>query len=208
MNRQLKRTQQRTVRYWFIDGLAELGGGCICLALAVLFWLQQVPPFSKWGFLLFFLAAFGFAYAMRWVILRRKEQSTYPRTGYLAYRSGWANKDSLAVVLVFALLVLVVNFYLILQGPKALVWMPAVGGLIFGFIFAWAGYQAALPRLYFLAIFCLLAGTGFALSGIGGLLGAALLSGLTGVVLLIFGGWARWNYLHHVAPLAENPNDH
>ena len=81
--------------------------------------------------------------------------------------------------------------------------MPAVGGFIFAFILAWAGYRAGLPRLYFLALFCLLGGVGFALSGFGELPGTALLSALTGLVMLIFGIWTRRAYLRQTASLSK-----
>jgi len=203
MTDQLKATQQRTIQYWFVDGLAELGGGVICLLLALILWLQFIYPTTGWVSLFLMLVVFGIAFGVRWLLQRAKEHSTYPRTGYVAYKGGLENKGALVISLVFALVVLVINIYLILQGEIALTWMPAVGGFIFAFILVWAGYRTGLPRLYFLALFCLLAGVGFALGGLGDLPGTALLSGLTGLVMLIFGVWTRRAYLRQAALLSE-----
>jgi hypothetical protein len=81
--------------------------------------------------------------------------------------------------------------------------MPAVGGLILGFIFLWNGYKSALLRHFFMALFCMLAGAGIAFAGLGGMTGTALLFALAGILSLIFGFWNRWIYLHHTPSSTE-----
>jgi hypothetical protein len=196
MNENLNKSQQRALQYWFIDGLAELSGGVICLLLAIAFFLWGIVPQSPLTDLIFFLILFGGGYLIRRVVLRLKERTTYPRTGYVAYKRGKQNKVAFYIAIGFTILLLALQVLLVLNGQQSLMWIPAIGGLIFAFIFSWTGYQTAMPRFYFLAVFCLLVGFGLAISGIGNMFGAALLSALTGLILIAFGGLDRWNYTH------------
>jgi hypothetical protein len=197
MNDKLNQSEQRAIQYWFVDGLAELSGGVICLLLAGLFILLSLVPWTPLTNLIFFLAAFGSAYAVRLVMLRIKEHSTYPRTGYVAPKSTREDRSGQAVAIIFTILLLVLMIYLIMNGAQSVQWMPAIGGLILSFIFGWAGHQTGLWRLYFLATFCLLAGFGLSIAGFGDLTGSAVLLALTSLMLFAFGSLSRWSYLHH-----------
>jgi hypothetical protein len=201
MIKNLTTAQQRAIQYWFVDGLAELSAGLVCLVLAVLFLKWQVIFKTRWSLFVFFIAAFAFSFGLRLVIQRIKEHTTYLRTGYVAPLSGLENKRAVVIAIAFTILLLVVNFYLALQGQKDLLWTSGVAGLIFAFIFAWTGYLTALRRFYYLALFSLLVGVGLAFLKIGYLTGAAILFGLIGFILLIFGFRARWAYTHQNSPL-------
>jgi len=201
MDNKLKKSGQRAIQYWFADGLAELSGGLICLLLAGLFYLLTLVPWSPLTNLAFFSIAFGGGYAIRRVFLRIKERSTYLRTGYVAPKSPREDKVGLAVAILFTALLMTLMLILLINGPQSLVWTTAIGGLILGFIFGWAGYQTGLWRLDFLAAFCLAAGFGLSISGFGDPGGVAVLMVLASLVLFAFGGLTRWTYLHHNPPL-------
>jgi hypothetical protein len=206
MNVRLDQSRIRAMQYWFVDGLAELSGGAICLLLAGLFYLLSLAPWNPLTNLVFFLAAFGGTYAIRLVMLHVKEHSTYPRTGYAAPKSAREDKVGLAVAIAFSILLLALMIYLVMNGVQSMKWMPAVGGLILGFIFGWAGYQTGLWRLYFLSAFGLLAGFGLSIAGLGDLTGSAVLMALTGLVLVAFGGLTRWTYFHNTPALPGETN--
>jgi hypothetical protein len=206
MDNKLKKSGQRAVQYWFVDGLAELSGGMICLLLAGLFYLLTRLPWTPLTNLVFFLVAFGGAYGIRWVVLRIKERSTFPRTGYVAPKSAREDRVGLAAAIVFTALLMVLMLFLVMQGPHSVVWTPAIGGLILGFIFGWAGYQTGLWRLNYLAAFCLVAGFGLSISSFGDLAGAAVLMVLTSLALFVFGGLTRWTYLHQNPVLPGETN--
>jgi MFS family permease len=202
----LKKSQQRAIQYWFMDGLAELSGGLICLLLAIIFFIQHRLPVTPLSYKALFLIPFIIAFGIRWIMQRVKEHSTYLRTGKVTPKSGWENQGAMAIAISFTVLLLGLMFFQILQAPKSIDWMPGIGGLIFAFIFAWTGYQTALLRLYFLSLFCLLTGVGLAIVGLGGLLGATLLCILTSLILFVFGSVTRWTYLHQ-NPLLPEEND-
>jgi len=204
----LKKSQQRAVQYWFMDGLAELSGGFICLFLAITFFIQHRLPVTPISYLAFFLIPFIIAFGIRWVIQRAKEHSTYLRTGKVTPKGGWENRGAMAVAISFTVLLLGLMFFLILQAPKPVDWMPGIGGLIFAFIFAWTGYQTALTRLYFLSLFCLVIGILLAIVGLGGFIGASLLCILTSLILFVSGSVTRWTYLHQNPLLPEENDEH
>jgi hypothetical protein len=203
MRENFSKIQQRAIQYWFLDGLAEIGAGLVGLLLAALFVLWQVIFLTRWSLFIFLMAAFTVAFGLRLLIQKIKEHTTYPRTGYVAPLSGTENKRALAILIVFTIVLLVINFYLSIQGEKALLWSAGVASLIFAFIFAWTGYLTALRRFYFLALFSLLIGAVLVILGIGYPSGMAIITGLNGVILLFFGMRARRAYFRLNPPLNE-----
>lgn len=195
MSENLTKAQQRAVQYWFVDGLAEIAAGLASLLLALFFVIWPYIIKTRWSLLIFFAVAFAVSFGLRLVIQRIKERTTYPRTGYVAPLTGFENKRALVIAVAFTVLLLAVNFYLTLQGPKALLWSPGVAGLVFAFIFSLTGYWSGLRRLYFLALFCCLTGILLVFLRIGYLTGVAVLTGLIGTILLYFGIRTRRAYL-------------
>lgn len=196
MDNKLKSSGQRAIQYWFIDGLAELSGGASCLLLAIYFTVQQILPASQGIFALLFLMVFVGAFGIRKLMLWYRERSTYPRTGFVEPQKGLQDRRMLGVLIVLTLLLLGFNLYTILRGVETITWMPALGGIMFGFLFALAGYRTKLVRFYFLGAFCLFLGFTLVLSGLGDLWGAAVLSLITSLVLFAFGSITRAAYLH------------
>ncbi len=204
MNVDLRNAQQRARQYWFIDGLAELAAGLMGIVLAALFWFSNAILLSRWGVPGLFVGAALLAIAFRIAIQKVKERSTYRSTGYVAPLSGLENKRVIGIAAVFVLLLLVAQFVLNRQGNFALLWSPAIGGLIFAFIFGLAAYETGLPRLYYLAVFCGVIGIILGLTRSGFILGMSLLCGLVGIWLLISGALVRRDYLEKNLSSGEN----
>jgi hypothetical protein len=194
MKDKLKNAQIRAVQYWFIDGLAELGAGAFLLLLGAVFWVQGSLPRTSLGDVLFFLAILLGAYAIRWVIIKRKEAGTYLRSGYVKPQAGLRSPISTGLVVVVTVILLVGNLYLAYT-RQPIMWMPLIGGFILAFIFIWTGQQVALPRLSIMGLLSLLSGGILSIRGMKDLRGMAILSVLTGLVLLISGILARRHYL-------------
>ena len=206
MDKDIKATQVRAVQYFFADGLAELSGAAICMLLAVYFLILQILPASQGGFALMFLLVFIAAFGIRKLMLWYRERSTYPRTGFVEPKKQ-ADRRLLGIEIGFTVILLGFMLYTILQGIQNMAWIPALCGILFAFIFALAGYRTKLVRFYFLAVFCLLLGVFLALSGIDDFWGAAILSFITGVVLLSFGIVTRATYLHQPISGMEQANE-
>jgi hypothetical protein len=195
MDKNLKDSQRRAVQYMFVDGLAELSGGLICLLLAIYFCVQQILQASQGYFALIFLMVFVVAFGIRKLMLWYRQRSTYPRTGFVELKQGRQDHGLLVTAIVFTLLLMGFMLYTIIRGVQSILWMPALGGVVFAFIFALAGFRSTLVRFYFLGVFCLLMGVILSLSGLGDLLGTAVLSLLTGLVMFAFGAITRVAYL-------------
>jgi hypothetical protein len=208
MEKQLKASQQRAEQYWFADGLAELSGGALCLLMAAYFIVQKILPDSQGSFPLIFLAVFVVAFGIRKLMFWVRERTTYRRTGYVEPKKGWEDRRFLGIAIGFTLLLLGFNFYTILRGIKTMVFMPAIAGMILAFIFTLAGSRTKLVRFYFLASFSLLLGVYLAISGLGDLSGAALLSLGTSLVLFAYGVTTRLTYLRQTSVIAEQADEH
>ena len=203
MGETFTKVQHRAIQYWFLDGLAEISAGLICFLLVALFVLWQLIPLTRWSLFIFFIPAFAVSFGLRLLIQKIKERTTYPRTGYVAPFSGMENKRALVMMIVFTIVLLAVNFYLTTQGETALLWSPGVAGLTFAFVFAWTGYLTALRRFYFTAFFSLFVGAALVFLEIGYFSGVAILTGLTGVILLFSGIQARRAYFRLNPPSNE-----
>jgi hypothetical protein len=195
MSPDLGKYQERAQKYWFLDGLAEIGIGLISILLGVLFIIENSfiqTPFRDLSF--FMLAVLG-ALAVRWIIQRIKEHSTYPRTGYIVYKKSKANKKIVLIAIAFTVLTFIIQLYTLLNDSIPIVAGPLIAGFIFALIFSLFAHRSTVFRSYLLAILSLLFGGILSLSGINDLVGAALLSVLAGVIMIASGGITRWTFL-------------
>ena len=206
MDKDIKALQLRSVQYFFSDGLAELSGAAICMLLSIYFLILQVVPASQGGFAIFFLLVFVAAFGIRKLMFWYRERSTYPRTGFVEPKKR-QDRRLLGIEICFTVLLLGFMLYTILRGTQTMAWMPAISGIVFAFIFALMGSRTKLVRFYFLAGFCLVLGFLLALTGLGNLWGAALLSFITGLVLLSFGIVTRATYLHQPVVSMEQADE-
>lgn len=207
MDKDIKASQVRAVQYFFTDGLAELSGAAICMLLAVYFLILQILPASQeGGFAIFFLLVFMAAFGIRKLMFWYRERNTYPRTGFVELKKR-GDRRLLGIEIGFTVILLGFMLFTIIRGVQNIAWIPVLSGVIYAFIFALVGYRTKLVRFYFLAVFCLLLSVFLALSGIDDFWGAAILSFITGLVLLSFGIVTRATYLHQPIADMEQANE-
>ena len=104
-------------------------------------------------------------------------------------------------------LVLAIYFFVQEAAPESLLSAILNMGFIAAVI-AWIGYRSALPRFYLVALAVFLIGISLAVSGLGDMLGLALVYGLTSLILFTSGGLTLWKYLHQNPVLQESPDEH
>lgn len=205
MNDNLDQAMQRAKRYWYIDGLNEIAFGAFCLLIGLFFYLHHnLPPGSPLylaASLGFVLVILGGAYGMRWAINTAKERLTYPRSGYIAYKSRSKEHRIVRIALAVVIAILVAIFYNL--GPLNFDWAIAFNGLVIAGGWAWAGYRVGAPRFYVLALISLAAGAGLAVYGLGTYLGLAILFALTGLASLLSGVCTLLTYLRATRPTPE-----
>ena len=159
MKNQIDETIQRTQRYWYTDGLAEIAVGVMVTLIGLLYLPLMLLPQGAAALavglgqpLLVLLGWWLSGKAVR----KLKERITYPRTGYVTYprkkRRGWA-KAAVTALCVAASVVIVQT----LIGEREQL-IPVIIGAFFAVTFAFMGYRLGLVRFYLLAAFGLVLG--------------------------------------------------
>ncbi|MBI5963844.1 MAG: hypothetical protein HY863_10250 [Chloroflexi bacterium] len=196
--------EQRVKRYWYSDGIGEMIGGVMFFLLAVYFSLQQyLGDESFMGEMLqagFVLLLIGGIFLARRLINFLKTRVTYPRTGYIEYRTNNRNLNLMrALTFVVAMIVAAVSL-LVARKFDSLDAMVAVTGLLVAFIFAVKqGLTSGVGRFYFISALSLALGGILSVSGFARGYNLGLFYGLMGLVFVISGGLTLKSYLR------ENP---
>ncbi len=199
MDKKLSNIQNRTIQYWFVDGLAECAAGLLALFVAFIFWIWPIFIMWRWSLPVILVAGLMAAIGFRFIISRIKERSTYPRTGYVAPLDNLKNKRSLLITLIFLLIFFGSNYLLTTRASPDLLWSPGLAGFGFALVFTWVGALTKVRRIYFSAFLSLLVGISLALLGIDYFHGTAILAASIGLV------WLYLGYRTHKAYIRQNP---
>lgn len=205
MNDNLKHLEQRARRYWYMDGLAELTLGGICLVLGAYFLLQALLPEESLAAQILSagmaLLIIGLVFLGRKIVGFFKERLTYPRTGYVSYKQPPGQKRWIAAGAALIAAAVIVLFTA--MAPPVIAWVPLVSGALIGAALAYFSYKVKLRRVLVLAGLSLLFGLGMGFSGLEDNLGLAIYYGLMGLALLTSGGLTLARYLSQTQPPEE-----
>jgi hypothetical protein len=222
MNNKIQETQNRLIRYDYVDGTPDLAfGGLFLLMMIIYAILAAFPGLSNSTFsgIIIWAVFGGGGFLIGWLPQRLKERVTYPRTGYVAYRrqgrpikpwARWTIRIGVPILVIILLALMFLNrqkFPAQSQGT-ALYLNPGLTGLLFSGIWAIAGWKVALSRYYFIAAITLLISIVFLFSGPGGNPGLAMLCGAMSLVLFASGGITLWRYLRRNPLPVESPDEH
>ncbi len=204
MNDNLSNVEQRVKRYWYVDGFGELvGGGGMCLILAIYFSAQQFfGDDSLIGVLLqlsLFFVLVGGMFFVRRLINAAKLRVTYPRTGYVEYTQP-QNKRLIGVLSAIVGMVMAMTFVFIVRQFSRIDAMVAVTGVVVSIIlFVKQVWNAKVKRFYILSAAAILYGVVLSVSGFPRGYNLGLFYALMGLSFAISGGLTLKRYL------AENP---
>ena len=199
-------TTQPIERYWYVDGLVEIGTGSIILILGIMFWgiaqvgLSNIPDW---------LMGLGptAVIVLAWVVVNKlvnaiKEKVTYPRTGYVAPPQKPHNLFRAALITLFTtgvcLLVIYTAFTYIGRGIIAVIM-----SVFFACFMVFLAYRFGLRRFYFLAGLNLILGTGIALLHLPDPMDVAAFLSIFGILWAISGAIT----LHHYLKITHPPID-
>jgi hypothetical protein len=204
MDDTIKEARRQSQRYWYVDGLTEIGASVLILLLGLIYLaigLLGNSPAGEWlsgigepGTLLI-----GY-FIVNAVIRQLKRRVTYPRSGYVAYRQP---KGKIRVIqLIFVMILAAGAAYMastlgINFGQNTL---QALLGLVLGAAIAYLGYDYGLQRFYWLAGFTLLAGVISAVLGLNDNYTMALFFGVCALGWLASGGNTLIQYLRQTTP--------
>jgi len=197
---------KRTYRYFYDDGLVELGIGVLFLMLSlVLFgWLAlgSTPWISILIVVITVLLILAAPFLVKRAVRVMKERVTYQRTGYVAYRPGEPGIGRW--IMIGAVILLVVVMFVM---PEWFNQISVAVGIFLAIILAWFGYRVNLWRFYLVAGVALITGILAALVGMDEIIGTALTFAATGLLLVITGGVTLQAYLRR-HPRPEGDIDH
>jgi hypothetical protein len=205
MNTMIDNAPRRAVRYWYDDGLVEIGAGFLFLLLATLFAVEGLAPagslpawFSALGLPILLL---GGMIVLGLSVRAVKERLTYSRTGYVSYPQKHPARKWLAGVIGC-----VVSLLLVLSlaaRPAWMVGLPALLGAAFAVVLLLLSFRSSLPRLALQGVLALAAGAIASLADTSSSIGTAVVFGTVGLASLVCGVFALAHYLRTTAPPVE-----
>ncbi len=204
MKDETSQIEQRVKRYWYSDGIGEMMGGVMFFLLAVYFSLQQylgdesfIGGMLQAGFVLLLI---GGMFVSRRVISIVKARITYPRTGYVEYRTNSGNAVLMRILAMFTAMIVASISILVVRRFDSIDAMVAVTGLLVAVIFAVKqGLTSGLGRFYFMSALSIVLGGVLSVSGFPRGYNLGLFYGLMGLAFVISGGLTLKSYLR------ENP---
>jgi hypothetical protein len=145
--------EKRAQRYWYEDGIWEIGFGLANALLGCLYLVTNQMDWSGYGSLALTLVQLAGLIAMFWMINPfvkfLKERITYPRTGYVAYRKP-ARRSRVYGILKTMLLAAAVGALIgVLAATRfGANRMALIVSVIMGGTLVYLGYRFDLLRLY------------------------------------------------------------
>lgn len=197
--------QRRTERYWYQDGIWEIGFGLINALLAGFFLLVAQRDWTGPMALVLLVVQAGVIIGafllMSRVIKALKERITYPRTGYVAYRRpapGARLKRALLTALIAAIVGALVGVTAAARlAPNR---MPLVTSIVMAAALAYLGFRFSLLRLFLTAGLTVAFGFIVALIPLSDTYSTAAYFGGFGLLMLASGGFTLLHYLHSTRP--------
>jgi hypothetical protein len=198
VNTTIKGAPRRAVRYWYDDGLVEIGTGLLFLLLAGLFAVEGLAPAGSlppWVIILGGMLVLGLS------VRAIKGRLTYPRTGYVSYPRKQPERKWAAGVIGA-----VVSFLLVLflaARPDWMIALPALQGAAVAVVLLLLSYRSGVLRLAAQGLLALAVGLVVSFTGVETSIGTAAVFGAIGLASLLSGALALLHYLRTTAPPAE-----
>ena len=193
--------RQRVNRYWYSDGIGEMMGGVMFFLLAAYFSLQQyLGDESFIGGLLqagLVLLLIGGVFVGRRVVNTVKARITYPRTGYVEYRTNNRNAVLMRVLAAFtAMTVASISIFVVRRFDSIDAMVAVTGVLVAVILMVKQAWTSGVGRFYFLSAAALVFGGILSVSGFTRGYNLGLFYGLMGLAFVISGGLTLKRYLN------------
>ncbi|KPL80126.1 hypothetical protein ADN00_01825 [Ornatilinea apprima] len=211
MNDPVQQMMKKTQRYWYVDGLAEIGAGALILLLGLLYLVVGWLPWQGVKAILLGLGMpvllLGGMVGVRAWVNRAKQRLTYPRTGYVEYRRPKTARRWLVLLLSGVVsattIALLINFMPLL-GERFV--MALTGLLVFAGM-SYLAYQVNLWRFLLVGAAALAGGLLASLLNIPDPFNSALFFGVFGAAWLVSGGLTLRAYLASSTPAEEDADE-
>ncbi len=212
MKDETSQIEQRIRRYWYKDGIGEMMGGVMFLMLAAYFSLQQylgdesfISGILQAGLVLLLI---GGMYVGRRLVNSAKARITYPRTGYVEYRTNSRNAVLMRILAAFTAMTVASMSVFVARKFDSIDAMVAVTGVLVAVILmVKQGWGSGLGRFYFLSAASLVLGGILSVSGFVHGYNLGLFYALMGIAFLISGGLILKRYLNENPLPVESVNE-
>ena len=196
MSDSYKEIEQKTRRYWYVDGLVEIFIGLLLVVVGLLVLTPEQFPGGSWLRLIavagLLVIIVGGAWLGGRMVRAVKTRLTYPRTGYVSYRKP-SRQRRLRNFLIMILIAVLWTIVVLILGNALIAWVPLIDGLVLGAILWVAGM--GLLRFYLLAGLSLIVGSTLAYLQIGGNAGQFMFDSIMGLSLAVSGTITLIHYL-------------
>jgi len=203
----VQHTIERTRRYWYIDGLSEIGAGSvICLVALFYALIGLLPPASPYTAILGIgqvVVIIGGYWAAGRMVKTLKHRLTYPRTGYVSYPRRGGRRGILLGLITLGI-GLGVGFIFSWMGgrlPENL--LPAITGGIIALALVFQGYRSGVMRFYLVASITFLLGAATSSLALPDPWSNVLFFGGFGLAWMISGAVTLFFYLRDTRPVSE-----
>jgi MFS family permease len=203
----IDRMMRRTQRYWYEDGINDLGMGSFLFVLGLYFIIlvltpQDSPLWSIWSTSGPFVVI-GAGLAAGWMMKQMKARLTWPRTGQVDYeRKGMSQTARMIALCLVAGLVAAVAVLI----SRNLMNMMTFFGFVFFAVFCFVGYRFMLLRYFLLASWGLALGLALAWLPLSLEQASAVFYSGTGLGMLVSGA-ITWHRYDATAPRPQEPTD-
>lgn len=201
----LDTTRRRAERYWYEDGIWEIGFGLINLVLAAYFqltgWLQTLEGYNLAIVGLQLAVMLGIFWMTGYLVRFLKERITYPRTGYVAYRRGPLKARVRRILLIGLLSAGIAATLTIISASSAIrSTTPLISGVIMAGLVVYLGIRYSLLRMFVLAVVMLALSVVMAFLPVAVEQSQVVFFGGYGLLFLVSGLAALAAYLRRTAP--------
>lgn len=212
MKDETSQIEQRVKRYWYRDGIGELMGAGMFLLLGLYFSAQQyLGDQSFVGGLLqsgFVVILIGGVFLTRRLVNVLKARVTYPRTGYVKYRTNNRHANLMRVLsAVVAMTVAMISIIVVGRFDMIDAMVAVTGVLVAVILSVKQGWSSGVGRFYFLSAASLVFGGILSVSGFARGYNLGMFYGLMGIAFAISGGLTLKRYLRENPLPAEAGNE-
>jgi hypothetical protein len=207
MDDPIKKIQRQTKRYWYVDGLNEIGAGVLIFLLGLLYWVEWLLSPGDMANIITSIGQpiliIGGWLVINWAVRRLKAHLTYPRTGYVAYKrqSGRRRVWGILVSIGVAAGVAFAAVYFGQRVGEKII--PILIGLLMAGSVIYLGYYFGLRRFYLIGAVALGLGTAGAWLDMSQTVAMAVFFSGFGMAWIISGAVTLADYLRRTQPAAE-----
>lgn len=200
----LQKSRMRSISYWFVDGISEIGTGLVITLMGCLFLILYIlPTGSKWNWVLAYgqpvIIVAAFLVVSRLVKIF-KERVTFPRTGYVSYMQPKTNQRIKRGVLAGATAAAVSILTTLISGKLDPRFTPLFMGALLALAMIVFAFYYGIKRFYFVALFTFSTGALLCWLNVPNALSSSLVFVSTGGSMMLAGLAALIHYLRTTEP--------